>query len=182
VFGSLAVIGLLLMAGSASAIIYSPSSLTFDKQKLGTSSPPQVVTVGGGYCGPDHPDGMGNIVPGPCFTEPTDVAVSGTFVITANTCPAQLSSPLTTSIFSCSVSVAFAPTALGASNGFLRLASNPSIVGVPLSGTGCVKTKRGKLKCAKSKKRCKKKRGYATAAKKCRTKRSARDASRSGSD
>ena len=103
--------------------------------------------MGGGYCGPDFSDGM-NIVPGPCFPEPTDIAVSGQFVITASTCPSSLNSPLTTSVLSCSVHVAFSPASRGPQSGFLRLVSSPSIVGVPLAGQGCkqVKGKNGKKK------------------------------------
>jgi hypothetical protein len=170
--GCLAATSLLLMAATASAVIYTPSSLTFDNQKLGSVSSPKEVRVGGGYCGPDYFDGM-NIVPGPCFTDPSDVAVSGAFVITANNCPAQLSSALTTSTYSCSVSVAFAPSSLGASKGFLRVASSPGIVGVPLAGTGCVEAKGGELQCARSVKKCKKrhKRHEAGAAKRCKKKR-----------
>jgi len=51
---------------------------------------------------------------------------------------------------SCHVSVAFAPTGPGPKQGFLRVASSPSIVGAPLSGTGCanvkVRVKKGRKK------------------------------------
>ena len=136
-----------LMTGSAGAVIYSPSSLTFANQNAGTTSAPQEVRVGGGYCGPDYMVGM-TIYPGPCYPEPSDIAVSGDFVITGNTCPASLNSPLTTSTFSCSVFVAFAPSGPGPKQGFLRVSSSPSIVGAPLSGTGCanIKTPKGKTK------------------------------------
>jgi hypothetical protein len=155
---------LALGAGSASAIVYSPSSLTFGAQTNGTVSPPQEVRVGGGSCGPDFFDGM-NIVPGPCFPEASDIAVSGQFVITGNTCPASLSSPTATSILSCSVFVAFAPTSVGTQDGFLRLGSSPSIVGVPLSGNGCVRKPKGGLRChALTKKKKKKKKGKKHAA------------------
>ena len=139
-----------LMTGTASAVIFTPSSLSFAPQIAGTMSAPQEVKVGGGYCGPDQFNGM-NIVPGPCFTEPSDIAVSGEFKITGNNCPAQLQSfTIFSSTYSCSVFVAFAPTGPGAKAGFLRVASNPSIVGAPLSGTGlvCFKTPKGKHVCS----------------------------------
>ena len=47
------------------------------------------------------------------------------------------------------------PTAVGAQAGFLRVQSTPSVMGVPLSGTGCkVRRKNGKRKkvCKKAKK------------------------------
>jgi hypothetical protein len=137
----------LALAANAGAAIYNPSSLTFANQNVGTTSAAQQVNVGGGACGPDIfvPP---NIIPGPCTKEATDIAVSGPFVITSNTCPAELSSPGATAI-SCAVGVAYKPTAAGPQSGFLRLTSSPSIVGVPLSGVGCTTVKvrvKGKIK------------------------------------
>ncbi len=132
---------LLLVAGSASAITYSPSGLTFAKQKLGTISPSQAVTISGGGCGPDYFDGM-NIVPGPCYTEPTDIAVSGPFGITADSCPNPLYSIDINNHPPCSISVVFYPTAKGEQKGFLRLTSTPAIAGVTLSGVGCEKQRK----------------------------------------
>ena len=130
---------LFFLTGSASAISYNPSGLTFAKQKLGSVSPPQAVTVSGGGCGPDYFDGM-NIVPGPCYTEPTDIAVSGPFGIIADSCPNPLYSIDINNHPPCSISVVFYPTAKGEQKGFLRLTSSPAIAGVPLSGVGCEKS------------------------------------------
>jgi hypothetical protein len=124
----------------------------------------QEVRVGGGYCGPDYLDGM-KIVPGPCFPELSDIAISGEFAITGNTCPARLNSGGMESTLSCSVFVAFAPAGAGSEAGFLRVASGASIVGVPLSGTGlvCFRTAEGKRVCsatARKKKRKHKKKHH----------------------
>jgi hypothetical protein len=154
----LTAVGLMLLGGSASAVTYSPSSLTFGNTKLGATSPPQSVTVRGGMCGPDLFDPITmTIKPGPCAGEPTDVAVSGQFAIAGNTCPNPLVAIDINNKPPCTISVAFKPTSLGPQQGFLRLTSSPSIVGVPLSGTGCkkVKTKsdKKKLRCKPKKKK-----------------------------
>ena len=140
---------LALMTGAAGAVIYTPSSVTFADQVKGTQSAPQQVQVGGGFCGPDFFNGM-FIVPGPCFPETSDIAVSGDFVITENTCPGAYFTDGPTSRLSCHVNVAFLPSTNGLRQGFLRLASSPSIVGVPLSGTGlvCFKNRKGKRVCS----------------------------------
>jgi hypothetical protein len=134
--------GLVLsMTGTASAAAtVSPSSLSFGKQKVGTQSAPQQVTVTGGFCGPDFFDGM-NIVPGPCFPEPTDVAVSGQFVLVSHNCPAALTSP-TTIKATCTIFVAFKPTSKGEQKGFARAQSSPGVVGANLDGVGCKKKKK----------------------------------------
>jgi hypothetical protein len=142
----------LALAGNATAVTSNPSSLTFANQLLGTMSPPQAVTITGGGCGPDYFDGM-NIVPGPCYTEPTDIAVSGPFGITADSCPNPLYSIDINNHPPCAISVAFFPTAKGEQKGFLRLTSSPAIAGVPLSGVGCKKQRKKhshkkKLVCA----------------------------------
>jgi hypothetical protein len=165
--GCLSALTLLAFTESASAIIYKPSSLSFGKQKVKTASAIQQVDAGGGMCGPDYLNPEGYITPGPCTTEAADIAVSGPFIITSNTCPAQLASPnATASQFSCSIGVAFKPNATGPGKGFLRLTSSPTLVGLPLSGTGCKKQKvkgKKKLVCKKAKKRKKKRRKYGAA-------------------
>ena len=128
-------------AGANAAVTVSPSSLSFGKTKVGHESSAQAVTVTGGFCGPDFMDGMGNIVPGPCFPETTDVAISGQFKIVSNNCPATLLSPLTTKA-TCTVAVAFKPTSKGTQHGFLRAQSSPAIVGTNLTGIGCKKKKK----------------------------------------
>ena len=104
------------------------------------------MQVGGGFCGPDF--GVPPM-PGPCVLEPSDIAVSGDFVITENTCPAAYFTDGPSSRLSCHVNVAFLPSTHGLRQGFLRVASSPSIVGVPLSGTGlvCFKNRKKKRVC-----------------------------------
>jgi hypothetical protein len=163
--GLLVAAWLALMTGAASAVIYTPPSLTFAPQVAGTQSASQTVQVGGGFCGPDFFDPMTmTIQPGPCFPEPSDIAVSGDFVITGNTCPGAYFTDGPSSRLSCHVDVAFKPGTFGTRQGFLRLISNPSIQGVPLSGTGlvCFKNRKGKRVCSatgppKKKKKHKKK-------------------------
>jgi hypothetical protein len=133
-------IGLVLLGGSASAAVtFTPSSLNFGNQKVGTTSNAQLVNVQGGGCGPDTGPPP---TPGPCFSEPTDIAVSGDFVITSNNCPPALLGHDINAPGKCQVYVAFRPTLRGPRNGFLRITSTPSISGVSLSGTGCKKVKR----------------------------------------
>jgi hypothetical protein len=150
---------LALFAAGANALSYKPSNLTFAHQTVGTTSTVQQVDVAGNPCG----DPMPLPPPGCAIGEPTDIAVSGPFVITSNTCPATgLVSQGLSPFFSCSVGVAFKPTAAGSAAGFLRLSSTPSVVGVPLAGTGCTKvrkrgSKRTKPVCTLKKKKKKKK-------------------------
>jgi hypothetical protein len=143
--GAAVLLGIAVSAASASAtIVYNPSSLKFAKQKVGKTSPIQQVNLGGGSCSEGF---MNGVFVHNCTPDVSDIAVSGNFVITSNTCPANLIPPgaLGGPVVSCSIGVAFKPTGLGPRNGFLRLQSSPSIVGIPLSGPGC-KKKKGKKK------------------------------------
>jgi hypothetical protein len=169
----------LVASTTAGALIYTPGSVTFGPESPGTVSSSQPVAVGGGGCGVDYYDpATGSMMPGYCVSEQTDIAVSGPFVITANTCPTDLypkyhAPGFNVGSYGCSVSVAFAPTQLGVATGFLRLASSslnpdwssrPGILGVPLSGTG-------ELPAMSPRRKCKHKRHRAAAAKKCKRKR-----------
>jgi hypothetical protein len=146
----------LVLAGTAQATLsWNPASINFGQENIGSTSPSQQVTLMGGQRGPDIFDGM-NFIPGPSFPDPLDIAVSGDFTITSNSCPAVLLSP-TPGTATCAVRVAFEPNAVGPLQGFLRLQSNPSIQGVPLKGVGCKKPKKGKAQCKKGKKKKKKK-------------------------
>jgi hypothetical protein len=157
----IAAVALALAAGSASAAVtVSPSSLSFGQQTVGTQGTPQQVTAKGYACGDPTP-----MVPNPCPGEEvnwkTDIAVSGPFVITSNNCPASLLA-ISISTPQCTISVAFLATATGTQNGFLRVQSSPSIVGVPLDGAGaaqkrkrCTK-KHKKHSASAAKKKCKK--------------------------
>ncbi len=152
VIASVTSVFVLVLAGNATAVTSNPGSLTFANQLLGTISPPQAVTVSGGSCGPDFFDGM-NIVPGPCSTEPTDIAVSGPFGITADSCPNPLYSIDINNHPRCTISIVFYPTAKGEQKGFLRLTSSPAIAGVPLNGVGCKKQRKKQRKKHGGKKR-----------------------------
>jgi hypothetical protein len=146
--GGLVGLAMILMTSVAGAAIYSPTSVSFAPQVAGTQSPAQQVQVGGGYCGPDMPAPGGGVTH-ECFTQPSDIAVSGDFVITENTCPANYFTDALSSRLSCHVNVSFLPTGPGPKIGFLRVASTPSIQGIPLSGTGlvCFKNRKKKRVC-----------------------------------
>ena len=170
--------GALLTAASASAVIYSPTSVQFGEQQIGGTAPSVAVQVGGGGCGADYYDPVTHsMAPGYCTSERTDIAVSGPFVITANTCPVEIypkyhAPGWNVGGYSCAVSIAFVPTQVGAATGFLRLTnttlkpdgtSSPVVAGVPLSGTAVIPAATLRKKCKKhhaaaaaAKKKCKK--------------------------
>jgi hypothetical protein len=104
---------------SSPSLSISPSSYTFGKQIIGTTSAPQSATV-------TNVGAAGLMV--------TDVAASGDFAET-NTCVA--SSPIA-AYGTCSVSVTFTPTAAGTRTGSLTITDNATIKPqtVTLTGTG----------------------------------------------
>lgn len=100
------------------AVDISPSQLTFGSQKVGTTSPPQVITL----------ENFGNATLNISSTN-----VTGPFLISSTTCGSSLAPGLT-----CTVSIEFKPTQTGAANGDLVVTENagdcPQFVA--LSGTG----------------------------------------------
>jgi Beta-propeller repeat/Abnormal spindle-like microcephaly-assoc'd, ASPM-SPD-2-Hydin len=104
--------------GAEAAVDTSPSALMFSSQKVGTTSPAQIITV------ENYGDATLTI---------SGVSVTGPFAISANTCGSSLAAGL-----SCSISIQFKPTATGAANGDLILNDNAgdSPQFVALSGTG----------------------------------------------
>ncbi len=128
--GALTMAAAMLLPATASAINYRPASIVFPNQQTGQASNPVQVDVGASPCGDP-------IMPGfTCFFEMTDIAVSGPFTIVGNSCATYIQNPGLSPRYTCSVAVDFRPTTTGAQSGFLRIASSPSIVGVPLSGAG----------------------------------------------
>lgn len=139
-------------SAATAAVTAMPSSIDFGKQKVGSQSSPQIVSIRGGVCTDVDGDPGPPWVPTPlCFFEPMDVAVAGPFSILSNSCPAMLAGQLGPG--GCTVSVAFNPPSRGEHEGFLRLQSSPMAHGVLLSGKGCKETK------AKAKAKAKTKRG-----------------------
>jgi hypothetical protein len=102
---------------NGAALTASPSSVSFGSEAVGQTSSVQTVTVTN---------------PGSVTATISQVAVSGPFTQT-NTCGSALAAGA-----SCTVSVAFAPTAGGAASGSLTVASSApnSPLSVQLSGTG----------------------------------------------
>jgi hypothetical protein len=103
--------------GTQAGVAFSPASLTFASQLVGTTSPAQSLTVTN--------TGTANL-------SITSVAASGDFAET-NTCASSIAPTAT-----CSISVTFTPTAAGSRTGSLTVADNapasPQTVG--LTGTG----------------------------------------------
>ena len=109
--------------GVLPAVTFSPASLTFSNQTVGTKSSPQVTTATN--------TGAGTL-------SITSIAITGSnrseFAET-NNCPSSLSPS-----DSCEISVTFAPTALGSAAALLSVADNVpgSPQGVSLTGTADV--------------------------------------------
>lgn len=108
--------------GVGTAASFSPTSLTFAAQTVGTTSAPQTIT-------------MSN-VSGSTMTI-TSITVTGSnasdFAIPSNTCGTSLAGKT-----SCTINVTFKPTATGARSAAVSVADNggSSPQTVPLSGTG----------------------------------------------
>jgi nucleoside-specific outer membrane channel protein Tsx len=102
----------------APAVTLSPTSLSFGKQALNTSSAPKTVTL----------KNTGNAT-----LDISAITISGDFAIYATTCGATLAAGKT-----CKLKVTFTPTQLGARTGTLTFTDNApnSPQTVPLSGTG----------------------------------------------
>jgi len=106
---------------TAPSAILSPASLTFASQSIGTTSPPQTVTLTNPVNGTSAP-----------LTISSVVAV-GDFAISQNTCGRLLAAG-----GSCTISLTFTPTAPGPRTGQLAVFDNAPNVqqGVILSGIG----------------------------------------------
>jgi len=104
--------------GAEAAVDISPSALAFPSQKQNTTSTALTVTV----------ENYGNAT-----LTISNVAITGPFLISANTCGSSLAAGLT-----CTISVEFAPKGTGAFAGTLILTDNAgdSPQTVDLSGTG----------------------------------------------
>jgi len=104
--------------GAEAAVFLSPSSLAFPSQKQNTTSTPLTVTV----------ENYGNAT-----LTISNVAITGPFLISANTCGSSLAAG---SI--CTISVEFAPKGTGAFAGTVILTDNAgdSPQTIDLSGTG----------------------------------------------
>jgi hypothetical protein len=98
-------------SGAAPSLAYSPTSLTFGPQNVGSTSAPQTVTV---------------INTGTANLTISTIAVGGTnasdFLASADTCTGATVTPNGT----CTVSVAFTPSATGSRNASLIFADNAS--------------------------------------------------------
>jgi hypothetical protein len=106
---------------SATVIGFNPSSLNFGTIKVGHSSSPQTVTLNN---------------TGATALNITGVSITGTNAqdfVKSGTCPASLA-PNT----SCTLSVAFTPSAKGSRSALLTLSDNAALGALiaPLSGTG----------------------------------------------
>ena len=99
-------------------VLFTPSSLNFGNQIVGTTSNAKTIKVA-------------NI--GSATLNISNITISGNFAISANTCGAQLAVGK-----SCKVTVTFDPTGLGAESGALTFTDNAanSPQNVQLSGTG----------------------------------------------
>ncbi len=97
-------------------VALSPASLTFDRTAIGGTSTAQTVTVTN--------SGSGSAT----LKTPT---ITGDFAITSNACSSTLAAGAT-----CTLAVAFGPTATGSRTGLLTLADSAGNHTVQLSGTG----------------------------------------------
>ncbi|MEP7304058.1 MAG: choice-of-anchor D domain-containing protein [Acidobacteriota bacterium] len=100
---------------------FSPTSLTFATQRVGTASAPQTVTLSNPVNGLSAPLTISSIV------------TVGDFAIASNTCGGSLAAGT-----SCTIGVTFKPTAAGPVSGLLAVFDNAPNTqrGVTLSGTG----------------------------------------------
>jgi hypothetical protein len=99
----------------------APLSLTFPNQRVGTTSGSQVVTLSSPINGLSAPLMI------------TSITVEGDFIITGNSCGSSLVAGA-----SCTIAVAFTPTAAGTRTGLLAVFDNAanSQRGVTLTGVG----------------------------------------------
>jgi hypothetical protein len=106
---------------SAPAAVLSTSSVTFPNQAVGTTSAAQTVTLRCPINGFSAPLAISSIV------------TVGDFIITGKTCGSSLSAGT-----SCTMTVAFAPTAAGVRTGFLTVFDNATggAHSATLTGTG----------------------------------------------
>ncbi len=102
--------------GTAPGANVSPTSLSFSSQVVGTTSASKTVTLKSTGTGP---------------LQITTVGTNAPFIITSNSCSGSISPSS-----SCTVQVAFSPTALGSASGTLTITDNAGTQTVKLSGTG----------------------------------------------
>ncbi len=105
-------------SGSSAALTFAPTSLTFGTIMQGLSGSVQTLTI---------------TSTGSSALSISNIAVTGDFTQTSYGCGIAMATGVT-----CSVSVTFAPTAVGARTGTLSVTSNasPSVQTVALTGTG----------------------------------------------
>ena len=106
------------LTGVGQGIVFSPKSLVFTPQKVGTTSPPQTVTITN--------QNTGGILLGA-------ITANDDFIVSANSCPATLA-PLA----SCTFQVEFSPDELGGASGIVYVSDDDinSPQGLGLTGTG----------------------------------------------
>jgi hypothetical protein len=103
----------LALAGTGVAapqITFSPATIAFGNQAINTTSPPQTVTISNPGTGPNSLDGIFMYASGNNY---------GVFTIPGGTCP--LTSGTLAAGASCTVQIAFAPTAVGAYSAYLNV-------------------------------------------------------------
>lgn len=109
------------LSGTGSTALWViPASLAFGEQAVGTTSPPQNVSISN---------------QGPAPVTVNEVTISGAFTIVSNPCPSQMPA-----YFACVLQVAFAPATTGPMTGTLTISASDSSTPhtVALNGTGAV--------------------------------------------
>jgi len=104
------------LSGIGTSVAASPTSLSFGKQKVDTTSAPEKVTFTNEGAASITIDG---------------ISVSGEFEKSTTTCGRSIGAGK-----SCSVSVTFKPTKTGTLTGTLSVTASSPFPAVPLSGTG----------------------------------------------
>jgi hypothetical protein len=114
--------------GTAPTILVLPNSITFPAQVLGDSASGSNLTVVAANTGT-----------APLVVYPAQSVTTGDFSIVSNNCGTPVPSPVSpTQGSSCTFTIAFNPSALGARTGTLTIASNDPVhptLTIPLSGT-----------------------------------------------
>jgi hypothetical protein len=162
---------IVLLPGSAgAAALTNPTSLNFGSQPVGTTSAPQAVTVTAPcsvYIAPT------------CLTFATDgltvnLATTGDFAIPSSNCPATLVPGGLDSAVSCSLAVAFKPTAAGTRTGTLSTGTQGLVptagptVALTGTGTASTSTSGAGTTITPQRKKCKKHHKHRRHGRKCR--------------
>jgi sugar lactone lactonase YvrE len=117
---------------AAPEIAFTPASMSFGNQAVNTTSATQTVTISNGGTGPLTLEGIYVAATGVNF---------GVFTIPGGTCPTTFGSLAAGA--SCTVQIAFAPTAAGSYSAYLNINSNIStgiLAATTLTGTGVTTT------------------------------------------